>query len=315
MPVYLSEADRAAHRHVLGKTGSGKTTSVLWPQVYQDAADGHGMVILDAKGSDENVRTLKAIAAKTGRQKDLRILCLPAWNEPELFTHRYNVIHVEPRSLRQRGGDPVPVAERFLSVLPLGDELFYKTQARTAFLNLCKLLHGMVDERGYGFPFNLEDVAACLDGVGLPEQDARALHYCLDTSQEKHAAQKLAMQFKGARAREALSGLVGGIESFQSDIVNAYAPDIVIDDVLHRGLIFYAQCPSNLFKLQAPALGKALLMDLQQAGARRQMFRRQRSQRPFSVVVDEFATFADLSIIASLNQLRDANVPSHGFRP
>ena len=32
-PVYLSAEQRTMHRHVIGKTGSGKTASVLWPSV------------------------------------------------------------------------------------------------------------------------------------------------------------------------------------------------------------------------------------------------------------------------------------------
>jgi hypothetical protein len=68
------------------------------------------------------------------------------------------------------------------------------------------------------------------------------------------------------------------------------------------------QLPSNLFKIQAPALGKVMLMDLQQEASLRQVFRSTRNQRPFSVNVDEFGTFADLSIIDSLNKLRDANI-------
>ena len=38
------------------------------------------------------------------------------------------------------------------------------------------------------------------------------------------------------------------------------------------------------------------------------MFRTSRNQRPFSVTVDEFASFVDLSIVDSLNKLRDANL-------
>jgi len=42
--------------------------------------------------------------------------------------------------------------------------------------------------------------------------------------------------------------------------------------------------PANLFKIQAPALGKVFLMDIQQEGSLRQVFRGSRNQRPFSVV-------------------------------
>src|SRR5258708_12394242 len=51
-----------------------------------------------------------------------------------------------------------------------------------------------------------------------------------------------------------------------------------------------------------------MLMDLQQEASLRQVFRDQRNQRPFSVNIDEFGTFADRSFIDSLNKLRDANI-------
>jgi hypothetical protein len=55
-------------------------------------------------------------------------------------------------------------------------------------------------------------------------------------------------------------------------------------------------------------MGKVMLMDLQQEGSLRQVFRQARSQAPFSVTVDEFYNFADVSIVDSLNKLRDANL-------
>lgn len=62
-PVYLSARQRTTHRHVIGETGSGKTASVLWPSVLQDALDGKGILVMSAKGSDEEIGMMKAIAA------------------------------------------------------------------------------------------------------------------------------------------------------------------------------------------------------------------------------------------------------------
>lgn len=59
-PVYISPRQQTMHRHVIGKTGSGKTASILWPSVLQDAIDGKGILVMDAKGSDENIRVVKA---------------------------------------------------------------------------------------------------------------------------------------------------------------------------------------------------------------------------------------------------------------
>jgi type IV secretory pathway TraG/TraD family ATPase VirD4 len=310
-PIYLTEKQRTAHRHVLGKTGSGKTHGVLWPQVLQDVLDGKGCVVLSGKGSDEEIETIKGIAKVAGRQADLRVFALPAWNQPAIPSHAYNMVYVEPRTPDGPGGDPVPVAERVFSALPLGDNDYYNTQAELIFTNLCRLLHGMVDERGFGLPFTMRDLAACLKEIGSRNAAwSSALDRCLQESTDTEAAQAVAVQVDrlGRDAPRALSGLAGAVEKFQAPLVNAYAPDIVMADVLEKNQIVYLQLPANLFKIQAPALGKVFLMDIQQEGSLRQVFRRTRNQRPFSVVVDEFGRFADLSFVDSLNQLRDANV-------
>jgi hypothetical protein len=38
------------HRRVQRRTGSGKTSSILWPQVLQDAPECEGELVVDAKG-------------------------------------------------------------------------------------------------------------------------------------------------------------------------------------------------------------------------------------------------------------------------
>src|SRR5690349_17121257 len=234
-PVYLSERQRTTHRHVLGKTGSGKTESVLWPQVLQDVLDGKGCVVISGKGSDEEVATIKGIAQVAGREADLRVFALPAWNQPALPSHTYNMVWVDPRTPDGDGGDPVAVAERVFSVLPLGDNRYYNTQAQIMFTNLCRLLHGMVDARGHGLPFTMRDLAVCLKGVGNKNPAWQgALDHCLKRSRDQEAAREVVSQIDrlGHEIHKALSGLVGAVDKFQAPLVNAYAPDIVMRDVL-----------------------------------------------------------------------------------
>jgi type IV secretory pathway TraG/TraD family ATPase VirD4 len=309
-PVYLSPRQKTMHRHVIGKTGSGKTTSILWPSVLQDALDGKGVLVLSAKGSDEEIGMMKAIAALAGRRAQLRVFSLPGWNVPELFSHAYNMLYVRPRGRNSPGGDPVATAQRVFSVLPMGDNVFYKTQAEVMFTNLCRLLHGMVDEKGTGIPFVLRDVSVCLKAIGNTGGWSRALRHCLDHSLDREAAAQVRAQVKqlDREVLKSLSGIVGALDKFQSDIVNAYAPDIIFEEILETNGLVYVQLPANLFRLQAPALGKVILMDVQHEGSLRQVFRRARNQTPFSVTVDEFYNFADRSIVDSLNKLRDANL-------
>jgi TraM recognition site of TraD and TraG len=310
-PVYLSAEERSMHRHVLGKTGSGKTTSILWPQVLQDTLAGRGVLVIDAKGSTENAWTMRSIASACGRLADFRWFGLPAWNRPELFSHTYNLVHVAPRSRNDFGGDVLAMAERVFSVLDLGDNPYFKTQAFLAFTRVCRVLHGMLDKDDRGIPFNLRDVSVCIRGLSAGDTNwGKALKRCLADSLDREAVEELRAQCisLGRDIGSTLSGLLGAIDRFQSPIVNAYAPDLVFEDVLQKNLLVYVQLPSNLFKIQAPALGKVMLMDLQQEASLRQVFRDQRNQRPFSVNIDEFGTFADRSFIDSLNKLRDANI-------
>jgi type IV secretory pathway TraG/TraD family ATPase VirD4 len=309
-PFFVSAKQRSMHTHVLGKTGSGKTASVIWPSVLQDALDGKGILVMDAKGSDENVRTMKAIAALAGRSSELRVFALPAWNQPHVFSHTYNMVYVRPRTPTDAGGDPVAVAERVFSVMPLGDNEYYNTQAQVMFTLLCRVLHGMVDGAGNGFVFTLRDVAVCLKGWGDTGAYSQALNHCLSSTVDKEAAREAQNQVirLGRDAQKAFSGIVGAVDKFLSPLVNAYAPDIVFEDVLQKNGLVYVQLPGNLFKIQAPAMGKVMLMDVQQEGSLRQVFRSTRNQTPFSVTVDEFYNFADITIVDSLNKLRDANL-------
>jgi hypothetical protein len=310
-PVYISARQRTMHRHVIGKTGSGKTASVLWPSVLQDALDGKGVLVMSAKGSDEEIKTMKAIATLGGRSSGLRVFSLPAWNQSQVFSHHYNMVYVRPRTKTDPGGDPATTAERVFSALPLGDNHYYNTQAQIMFTNVCRLLHGMVDENGGGLPFVMKDIAVCFKGLGLGAEGdwTNALNHCLDHSLEHESAREIKSQVwrLGRDVHKCFSGVVAAIDKFLSPIANAYAPDIIFEDVLEKNQLVYVQLPANLFKIQAPAIGKVVLMDVQQEGSLRQVFRT-RNQTPFAVVVDEFYNFADLSIIDSLNKLRDANL-------
>jgi intracellular multiplication protein IcmO len=310
-PVYLDERQRSTHTHIIGKTGSGKTQSVIWPQAFQDILDGRGVAILSGKGSDEEIRTIKALALIAHRANDLRVFALPAWNRPELPTHTYNMVYVEPRRPGSSGGDPVATAERVFKVLPMGDNVFYNQQAQIMFRNLCRALHGLVDEHGIGIPFAMRDVAVCLKGVGNRNHTYRgALELVLRTTLDREASAEIRSQIDriGHEIHKVLSGLVGAVDQFLAPMVNSYEPDIVLEHVLEQKQILYVQLPSNLYKIQAPALGKVFLQDIQQEGSLRQVYRGSRSQVPFSVIIDEFARFADLSIVDSLNQLRDARI-------
>jgi hypothetical protein len=95
---------------------------------------------------------------------------------------------------------------------------------------------------------------------------------CLLPSEDREAVEELRAQTLslGRNAAQCPSGLLGAVDRFQSPLVHAYAPEVCFDDVLERNRLVYVQLPSKMFKLQAPALGQVMLMDLQQEASLRQ---------------------------------------------
>ncbi len=67
-PVRLTTEDRFLHCHVLGPTGSGKSSSVLMPLAAQDIRMGHGLVLMDPKGD------LADAAYRVARESGRRII-------------------------------------------------------------------------------------------------------------------------------------------------------------------------------------------------------------------------------------------------
>src|SRR5260370_42412923 len=110
-PVYMTHRQKTMHRHVLGKTGSGKTLSVAFVGMLQDLLDRKGLVDMSAKGSDEEIGIIKGLVAIANRQAQLRVLSLPAWNRPDIFSHTNNMVYVRPPKPRGDGGDPMATAE------------------------------------------------------------------------------------------------------------------------------------------------------------------------------------------------------------
>jgi hypothetical protein len=66
VPVVLDEPDRLLHLHVLGPTGSGKSTSVLAPLMRQDVERGIGFTLVEPKG-DLAHTVRRQLASRPGR--------------------------------------------------------------------------------------------------------------------------------------------------------------------------------------------------------------------------------------------------------
>jgi hypothetical protein len=286
-PIYLTDRARSMHVHLLGQTGSGKTRSVIYPLLWQDAWRGRPLLFLDAKGSIENEQTLASIAAATGRADELRIFTL----NPARRTQTYNPLHLTPNA------DPRAVAERvFATFADEMDNPYYRNQARILFTYLVRALAATNE------PMCLLDVAACVS-------DRDVLHHALSLSDDRTAVRRIeaAVANLGDRYHQTYSGLVAALSEYDHPAVNAYEPDIVLEDLLGgRGIVGFS-LSANAYKFLARAIGLIVLQHVQQLGAARQQDRGL-DQTPLYVYADEFYTFAYEGFVDAVNKLRDANV-------
>lgn len=70
-PAFITDDERLRHVEILGSTGTGKTSSLIFPMLKQDMEKGRGIILIDAKGDLSATKTVYQLAKDTGREKDL----------------------------------------------------------------------------------------------------------------------------------------------------------------------------------------------------------------------------------------------------
>ncbi len=286
-PVYLTNRARSMHLHVLGQTGSGKTKSVIEPLVLQDLLHRRGVLVVDGKGSEDNEERLLAMTELAGRRSDLKIFTL----NPNRTTHTYNPVHLGPRS------DPKAVGERvFSSFADDMDNPYYRDQARSFFVSLVEALAST------GQRFCLRDIAAAIASPAI-------LQHAVSLSSDRSANAELRAQLDrlGHKAGETFTGLLAAVKRYDIPAVNAYDPDIVLEEELDGNGVVAFYLPVNYYKQLARYIGLCVFQHVQQVGALRQLDR-SRAQAPVFVYADEFYSFAYEGFTDAVNKLRDANI-------
>jgi type IV secretory pathway TraG/TraD family ATPase VirD4 len=288
--VVLTDKTRDTHVHILGQIGSGKTKSALEPLMYQDLRRGRGVLLLDAKGSEDNEQRLAAMVDAAGRLDQLKVFTLNRRRR----SHTYNPVHLLPDA------DPQAIAERVFSTFEAEmDNQYYKDQARALFVPLVRALAAT------GKPFHMLDVYACI-------ADLDVLDHALELSSDAAAKAeiKVLLAGLGKKVGETFTGLQAAVKRYDHPNLNVYAPDIVLEQLMDDEGVAGFFLPVNSYKQLARYVGTIVLQHLQQLGALRQQDR-SRIQTPLYVFADEFYNFAYEGFLTALNMLRDARVSFH----
>lgn len=281
VPVVLTQEQRFRHVHVLGTTGTGKST-LLFNLIRQDIENGGGIAVLDPHG-DLIDRVLGIIPE---HRRDDVIIFDPS--DPE-FTVGFNLLSAHSEAEKALlASDLVSVFERHST--SWGDQM--NSVLRNAVLAILESSRGgtLLDLRRF-----------------LLEPDFRAdFLSTVHDSEVLYYWQKAFPQLSGTKS---LGPILTRLDTFLSPkpIRHALAlKDAKLDfgKVMDSGKIFLAKLPQGLIgKENSFLLGSLLVGKFQQLAMARQSLP-EHQRRPFHLVIDEFHQFMTPSMAEILNGAR-----------
>lgn len=290
--VSIPDIQRSQHLQILGMTGTGKTAGIFLPLIYQDALKNRPVIILDAKGELSSIDQLNAMLGQIGRGGDLLLFSLV--HKEQSCT--YNPLYVGEC-------DPQIIIDSFFNNFK-DDNSFYRETAKTIFTNTFFVLHSL--ER----PFTPMDVYAYLTNNACrldinrqikPSNQKGFLHLKLLNT----LIERLTDQYKGWE--HVVTGFNNYLLAHRDDILNDDDSDIILTDVIRQRKIVYFQLPTNAYPIQAVSIARMVQANLRYISSLIQI-----GQIPkdilVSVIIDEYASFAEESFVEVLNKARSSGM-------
>jgi type IV secretory pathway TraG/TraD family ATPase VirD4 len=275
--IYLPDAIRSRHVHILGSTGSGKTESVILNFLRQDVTRGFGAIILDAKGDLSFLDSLK----KWVPEEKLKVFDL---SSTESLT--YNPLLL---------GSPAESAQRLFASLTWS-EVYYKSKAFSA-LQLI-----------FAEYFKAKSKNPRLSDVN---------HYLYDTEvfNELIRNDKTAREWSEKEFTE-LSGLKDQVRSLCTDhLATILSPegagDMDFQDT-YTGIVLYFRLQSLMSPQLVTTIGRLVINHLNYlTGAAHRGDGQANKVKLIPTYLDEFASFACPEFADLISKARSAGLALH----
>jgi hypothetical protein len=277
-PIYLPDAIRSRHVHIIGATGSGKTESVILNFLHQDTERGLGSIILDAKGDASFLKELKKWIPAD------RLKIFDLGNETSLG---YDPLEV---------GSPLEAAQRLFASLTWSEE-YYKFKALATLQLLFQIHFGKHKKNPRlmelaGYLSNPADYAAVTFSPKYPRKMAEADFVEL------------------AGLRDQIKSLcIGHLANILSPI-NDQKVDL---KTAETGTVIYFRLQSLLSPQLVSVMGKLVVNHLSYlAGTSHRTEQTPDTKRTFiPVYFDEFASFACPEFADLISKARSAGYALH----
>lgn len=289
---YITKHERSTHFQVIGRTGSGKSASVLRNMIYQDIKNNHGVIIVDAKGSGDFRKEVIGMAVEANRTDDVFTLNLGEPSQSDTYSPFY----------LSNGVDPQTVADRFFTAAfnnkkDSSGDYYLKQQASILRLMVSCLA-------GQGKQFKAEDIYNwLLDpdwGINIRNKTSAYKYY----DQFHRIRTNLGRDFNNT-----ISGLVERVQVFaNNDKLNTNNPDIKFCDIFEKGQILYCQFPTGVNSQLAPDLARVIFQEIEYETSLREIGAYRNKDKFISVYADEFYEWTYEGIVGAIGKARSGNV-------
>lgn len=308
MNLYLRDDGVLRHEFGMGKSGSGKTQYLLH-RLRQVMARGGGAMIVDAKLDYEFLHDLWSLAYAYGRQYDMRVVNI----DDASISHTYNPL------LR---GDGESVTDRFVNTVdtgtPGGSGEHFKTQARISLLPTIAAIKFL--NMAYT-PLDLFILMTNPNAMEWLLKELRTkdnhseeyLNYAMYLDSQRDKNRDGAYEINMAKLKQQTFGVAGRLLPYgqqeMGKVMNTYNPEVDLLEAIANNQIIFFMLPTLEKNESSIAFAKLFLSDLRSCIAT--IYRDPVAYKPlipYEIYLDEFGSYAMLSVAQLFEMARGANI-------
>lgn len=285
---WMRDSARTKPTLVLGTTGCGKTEGML-SRAFQDASKGRPVIFIDGKCDRETWRKLYYYNHCCAGRPFYALFPTPMLDR---LSMSWNPLHSTLLPIQT-------VVESLFNTYTRNKgnagaaEFYYETQ-RNAFTLLCQTLHAS----GYGF--TLDDVVVLLEHNDVLMSMAGQLN----PESLQFYSKLLSLRNSEPDFVKHMRGFLNFLKLFDHWSLNTYNPDIQLDRLYYTDATIYVGLPVNAQQVTMSTIGNLLINQLRALANYVQAHGR--SERDFSVFIDEAGPFIDTALAEWIGKARSS---------
>lgn len=269
---WISDSARLRHTHIVGATGTGKTV-LIEKLLFADLARGYGAVVIDPKGEREFYESVRDYCRAIGREKDLFLLSATFPDESAIWN---------PCGL----GNASELQTKLFNSSVYSEPHY----AKACEFGLLQAFRRLTTEQLNGF--TIRDLLRELESISEDDKNEtlKGLFFDLNNLVLGEWEEVLACGERRKIDRDRELSLL---------------------DIITQNKILFVDLPTEGKKVQSSRIGRLLTQEIILISGMRKRNAALKSDRPFSVYIDEFDAFATESFSTFLNKGRSSEFMIH----